>query len=153
MKKHYLISGILFILIIFSMSYNIYSKKNINNKNINLEKIQENVNNTEKSVKIYVYNANTLEIEEKEIMVNNINLIDYEDYVKLVLENSLFINDNMSLLAIYKLESNDIIIKLSQEFKDLSSKSLKGLQNSITKTLKLAFPDLGNIIIQVDTNI
>lgn len=153
MKKHYLISSILFILIIFSMSYNIYSKKNINNKNINLEKIQENVNNTEKSVKIYVYNANTLEIEEKEIMVNNINLIDYEDYVKLVLENSLFINDNMNLLAIYKLESNDIIIKLSQEFKDLSTKSLKGLQNSITKTLKLAFPDLGNIIIQVDTNI
>lgn len=153
MKKHYLISSILFILIIFSMSYNIYSKKNINNKNINLEKIQENVNDTEKSVKIYVYNANTLEIEEKEIMVNNINLIDYEDYVKLVLENSLFINDNMSLLAIYKLESNDIIIKLSQEFKDLSTKSLKGLQNSITKTLKLAFPDLGNIIIQVDTNI
>lgn len=58
----------------------------------------------------------------------------------------------MCLLAVYKLESGDILIKLSEEFKDLSRSTLKGLQTSITKTLKEAYPDLGTITIQVDSN-
>lgn len=59
----------------------------------------------------------------------------------------------MKLLAVYNLESGDIVIKLSEEFKKLSNTTLKNLQDSITKTLKIAFPNIGNVIIQVDTNI
>lgn len=58
----------------------------------------------------------------------------------------------MTLLAVYKLENGNVLIKLSEEFKQLSNSSMKKFQISVTKTLKLAFPEINNIQIQVDSN-
>lgn len=152
--KKYKLSIVLIVLIIVALLYNLFKKNIDTNQLVKHESVEQSITNEEKSIiKIYIYNVSDDKVEEREISVNNKNLIDYDEYVKLVLENSKFINEDMKLLAVYNLESGDIVIKLSEEFKKLSNTTLKNLQDSITKTLKIAFPSIGNVIIQVDTNI
>lgn len=153
MKKYY-ITITLIILIILSILYNILKKDNVYRiTNESTVEVSKNIETKNSAVKIYIYDVNTDKINEKEIIVNNGKIIDYDDYVKLILENSEFIKKNMTLLAVYNLKSGDVVIKLSEEFKNLSNLTLNELKNSITKTLKFAFPDLRDVIIQVDTNI
>lgn len=152
--KKFKVSFVLIILIILAILYNLFKKNIDTSQLVKHENVQKSLTDEKIStIKIYLYNANDDKVEEKEISVNNKNLIDYDEYVKLVLENSEFITEDMKLLAVYNLESSDIVIKLSEEFKKLSNTTLKNLQDSITKTLKIAFPNIGNVIIQVDTNI
>lgn len=137
-------------MIVISIALNIFNKV----KPISTEQTStENTTKVEKStININVYDAVHDKIEPKSVVIDNIKTVEYDDYVQAILDNSSFINENMCLLAVYKLESGDILIKLSEEFKDLSRSTLKGLQTSITKTLKEAYSDLGTITIQVDSN-
>lgn len=148
--KKYILTIILVLLIVISIALNIFNKV----KPISTEQTStENTTKVEKStININVYDAVHDKIEPKSVVIDNIKTVEYDDYVQAILDNSSFINENMCLLAVYKLESGDILIKLSEEFKDLSRSTLKGLQTSITKTLKEAYPDLGTITIQVDSN-
>lgn len=148
--KKYILTIILVLLIVISIALNIFNKV----KPISTEQTStENTTKVEKStININVYDAVHDKIEPKSVVIDNIKTVEYDDYVQAILDNSSFINENMCLLAVYKLESGDILIKLSEEFKDLSRSTLKGLQSSITNTLKEAYPDLGTITIQVDSN-
>lgn len=148
--KKYILTIILVLLIVISIALNIFNKV----KPISTEQTStENTTKVEKStININVYDAVHDKIEPKSVVIDNIKTVEYDDYVQAILDNSSFINENMCLLAVYKLESGDILIKLSEEFKDLSRSTLKGLQTSITKTLKEAYSDLGTITIQVDSN-
>lgn len=148
--KKYILTIILVLLIVISIALNIFNKV----KPISTEQTStENTTKVEKStININVYDAVHDKIEPKSVVIDNIKTVEYDDYVQAILDNSSFINENMCLLAVYKLESGDILIKLSEEFKDLSRSTLKGLQTSITKTLKEAYHDLGTITIQVDSN-
>ena len=135
--KKYILTIILVLLIVISIALNIFNKV----KPMSTEQTStENTTKVEKStININVYDAVHDKIEPKSVVIDNIKTVEYDDYVQAILDNSSFINENMCLLAVYKLESGDILIKLSEEFKDLSRSTLKGLQTSITKTLKEAY--------------
>ncbi|MDU4651836.1 GerMN domain-containing protein [Sneathia sanguinegens] len=118
----------------------------------NIVNVENTKNKEESNINIFVYNSKTDKIEETQIFVDNQKFIDYDDYVQYVIDNSSFVKPNMTLLAVYKLENGNVLIKLSEEFKQLSNSSMKKFQISVTKTLKSAFPDINNIQIQVDSN-
>lgn len=149
--KKYILSIILVILIIlvsFTRIFNLGNSKqnsNINTDIIILEKANNYIN-------IYVYNEVSKNVELREIVIENKDFFNIDFYVKLILENTKFIKKNMQLLAVYELKDNSILIKLSEEFKNLNEQQLKILQESIDKTLKPAFPNITSIVVQFDTN-
>lgn len=149
--KKYILSIILVILIIlvsFTRIFNLGNSKQ--NSNINTDIIiLEKANNY---ISIYVYNEVSKNVELREIVIENKDFFNIDFYVKLILENTKFIKKNMQLLAVYELKDNSILIKLSEEFKNLNEQQLKILQESIDKTLKPAFPNITSIVVQFDTN-
>lgn len=59
----------------------------------------------------------------------------------------------MELLAIYELSDTKILIKLNDEFSNLTNESIEGLIVSLNTSIKKVFKDIKDIQIQIDANI
>ena len=149
MKKN-ILSIVLVLLIIIFGFLKIVNKKEIDPINITTKnKVLEKTNNY---VEIYVYNKESKKVEKLELDVDNKEFFNIDYYVKLVLNNSKYLSKNMEMLAVYELDDNKILIKLNEEFARLKSEDFKNLQTSINKTIELAFPDIKEVMFQIDTN-
>lgn len=148
MKKN-IITIILVVLIVIILLFKfIKPKSDILNLGQNTVQTEELTNKN--TTNVYLYDAKENKIQNVELEVLKVDLLDIDDYIDIILKNSKFISKKMNLLAVYKLNDTDIIIKLSDGFKDLTKETMNGLSESIKKTLIEKY-NLQKIDIQIDS--
>ncbi|WP_068267553.1 hypothetical protein [Caviibacter abscessus] len=149
--KKYLISIILFTVLLIFLLLNIFKKTNNEVKdfsaNISINKV-----NNQSETSIYIYSTSSKKIEKMDIKNINTKFLDKADYVNLILNNSKYISKTMEILAIYELENNQILIKLNENFSNLDKTYYKEFVRSVNITLKEKFPNINKIDFQIDSN-
>lgn len=120
------------------------------NEDIKTDFVEKKLTPTD--VNIYVYDASSQKLIEKIITLKN-DIIELDEFVNIILHNSKYLSKNMELLAIYELSDTKILIKLNDEFSNLTNESIEGLIVSLNTSIKKVFKDIKDIQIQIDANI
>ena len=162
-KKNFFIRNILIILLVLLsggvIAINEYDKKNSEMINVvvdpKLLAAPLESQQTQEKITIYVYNQETKNIEEKEVIIQKQQNLIEGDYINELIKNTPFITKDMKFQSAYNLKvdgKNTTIIKLNEAFSRLRSNEelFNGFTQSIANTISRNFPNVKGINIQID---
>ncbi|WP_197407582.1 hypothetical protein [Oceanivirga salmonicida] len=142
---------VLLVCIVFAYIYKSHLNKQQEAVTVLVEEAEQ-IERESEIVKLKIYDSFENKIKEKEIEVNNKQFLTMGDYIKLILENSEFLTNKMDLLSVYELDDEQVLVILSDEFRNLSKSSFVAVTTTIKLNLKEAFPNVKVVNIKLDSD-
>ena len=122
-------------------------------KNLVQETTQEE--EVQNKISIFVYDAATKTVNEREIAVpRQMNLIE-GDFINGIIRNSNYISEDMKFRSAYNLRIDNVnttVVKLNAAFANLKKDTelFNGFSQAVTNTILKNFPNIQSVIIQID---